>query len=142
MDLKTPSKSKVSKTAVTVVSAIPGAGLSKIASSYIPGGKISKLAIGALALVGAASITGTGTGSDVTKGMLIGAAIQQIGDVAIQSIQPMAANFIANREPSKLTEAVSKFVGLSSPMAYEYYDEAPIALNSPYEYKDQLPLGR
>lgn len=145
MDVKSPSKSKVSKTGVMVLSAIPGAGVSKIASSYVPGGKLGKIALGALALYGAASITGTGTGAEVSKGMLVGAAIQQVGDVVLEALQGPAANIIAKNPESKLSMAVSKFVGLSSPdSAYEarYTPMVEHAYQAQEQLGNPIPFNR
>jgi hypothetical protein len=145
MDVKSPSKSKVSKQAIMIASAIPGAGVSKIASSYVPGGKLGKLALGALALVGASSVTGSTTGADVARGMLVGAAIQQVGDVVMETVQPYAAKFIASREPSKLTEAVGKFSGLSSPDSFyegRYQEVSPYQAMGTEQLGNPIPFNR
>jgi hypothetical protein len=147
MDVKSPSKKKVSNTAIMVASAIPGAGVSKVASSYVPGGRLGKLALGALALYGAASVTGSETKSDVARGMLVGAAIQQLGEVAMEALQGPALSLIEKNPDSKLSMALSKFVGLSSPDSfydgrYTPMETAPAEqLGNPYPYNKATQLG-
>lgn len=148
MKVKTPSTRKISAQAIMVGSAIPGAMLSKGVAVYVPGGKIGKLALAVVAAVGAASITGTGTGSDVARGALAGAAIQQAGEALTEMVQPTISNYVNGGEPSKIKDFLSKAVGLSSPDSFyearytPYIEEAPVEqLGNPYPFNRSAQLG-
>lgn len=148
MKVKTPSTSKISKQAVMVGSAIPGAMLSKGVAGFVPGGKFGKLGFAIAAAIGAASITGTSTTSDVARGALAGMAIQQAGDAMTQIIQPALSNYVASGEPSKLKEFVSRSIGLSSPDSYyeaqyepPFYEEPLEALGNPFPFNRASQIG-
>ncbi|WP_291866644.1 hypothetical protein [Maribacter sp.] len=118
MKTSTPSTKKVSKTAILVGSAIPGAMFSKGVATLVPGGKLGKLGIAVVAALGAASITGTTTGAEAARGALIGASVQQAGEVILETVQPIVEKYVDSGEPSKLKEFASKAVGLSSPSSF------------------------
>lgn len=152
MNVKTPSSSKVSKQGVLVGSAILGATASRGVAPLIPGGKLGKVALAAISLFGAAAVTGTTTGSDIARGALVGMAIQQTGDLAIQTIQPMVAGWVNGGDPSKLKSFIGKSVGLSSPDSFyearyapqEYIEPAQIAngqLGNPFPFRKATQLG-
>ena len=134
MKLKAANLKKVGNQTTVVASAIGGAALSRGASGLIPNSGIyGKIAIAGLAIFGAASISGTGTGADAAKGALIGMAIEQAGEVVIDAVQPVVAPLLEG-ESSALKEFGKRTVGLAG--GYEYAQYGPA-----HETRGQESLG-
>lgn len=148
MELQTPTTANVNKQAIAVLSAIPGAMVSDGVVGYLPGGKFGKLGLAVVAAVGAAAVKGKGTGSDVAKGMLVGAAIKQGVDAVREFLAPTVASYVDNGEPSAVKTFVSKAAGLGTPNSAYYVDDyvapsygnQPQALAAPFTGQI-LPLG-
>ncbi len=117
MKVKAASLKKVGDVSTTIAGGVLGAAASRGAAGLIPGGVLVKGALAALAIYGAASISGTDAGADLAKGALFGVALEQGGEVIIDAIQPLVAPILEG-ETSTLKEFGKRAFGLAG--GYEY----------------------
>ena len=96
MKVKSPSRKSLTDNAVLVGSAATGAVVSKgVVDGLVPGQKSwGKSAIAALlTAIGSASISGSGKGANVVRGLLAGMSIQQMTETITQVAQKNASTF-------------------------------------------------
>jgi len=102
--LKKPSKKDVADNATLVASAAFGAMLSNGVLGFVPASKLTKPVLAIVGTVLAASISGSGTGKDIARGIALGVGIANAKDVITETIKPMLPVYTA-------PNAVQKFLG-------------------------------
>lgn len=99
--LKKPSKKDVVDNATVVASAAFGAMLSNGVIGLVPVSKLTKPVLAIVGTVLAASISGSGTGKDIARGIALGVGIANAKDVITDTIKPMLPVYTAPNAAQK-----------------------------------------